>query len=87
MAIRRYTGKMLREDVDKINGWCADDGIPVRLIVQGRNGYQAIDEYPVDESGLRIGTYVNRNVCCGSSRECGHAASQWYNEQHRKYGV
>ena len=77
----RYTISNLRTDIAKINDWCKSDGIPVRLIEQGRNGYQAIDEYPVDANGDRIGTYVNRNVCSGSSRECSQAAFAWYGAQ------
>ena len=81
----RYTISNLRTDVAKINDWCKSDGIPVRLIEQGRNGYQAIDEYPVDADGNREGTGVNRNVCCGTSRECAHEAEAWYNQMHRRY--
>jgi len=75
----RYTITTLRADVAKINGWAADDGLSVRLEIGGRYGYQAIDEYPVNADGEREGTCINRNVECGSSRECGFAAYKWYN--------
>ena len=74
----RYTIKSLRRDIDKINEWLADDGSTIRLIEQGRNGYQAVDEYSVDADGNRIGSGVNRNVCCGSSRECYFEAISHY---------
>jgi hypothetical protein len=74
----RFTIIDLRRDIAKINGWLAEEGCPFRLIEQGRNGYQAVDEYPVDADGNRQGTCVNRNVCCGTSRECSHAAFEHY---------
>ena len=76
----RFTITDLRVAVKKINEWCAEDGIPFRLIEQGRNGYQAIDEYSTELDGRRIGSGVNRNVCCGTSRECADAAHMWHNE-------
>ena len=75
----RYTVCALRDNVDKINGWLKDGGYTTRLEAGGRNGYQAIDEYSVDADGDRIGSGVNRNVCCGTSRECGDAAYDYYN--------
>ncbi|MHC4705123.1 MAG: hypothetical protein ACYTFQ_31625 [Planctomycetota bacterium] len=84
MARARYTVRNLRDDIDRINDWCYYDNIPLRLEVGGRNGYQAVDEYPVDADGKRIGTGVNRNVECGSSRECSHAAFAWYGAQVQK---
>ena len=74
----RYTVKTLSNHVDKINGWLKDSGYTGRLEVGGRNNYQAVDEYSVDADGNRIGSGVNRNVCCGTSRECGDAADFYY---------
>ena len=74
MARARYTVSTLRSEIDKINGYLEYDGIPVRFEAGGRNGYQAVDEYSVDADCARIGSGVDRTVCCGSSRECGDAA-------------
>ena len=76
----RYTITTLRDDVDKINDWASSDGLLVRLVINGRNGYQAIDEYNVGAEGVRDGGHVNRNVEAGSSRDCGAAAYRWYSE-------
>jgi hypothetical protein len=79
----RFTITDLRKAIVKINGWMEDEGWPGRLEEHGRNGYQAIDEYSVDADGNRIGSGVNRNVCCGSSRECSNAAYAHYDFLYR----
>jgi hypothetical protein len=84
MTRSRYTVSDLRADLEKINGWCDNDKIPLHLKLQSRNGYQAIDEYPVDADGNRIGIHINRNVEVGSSRECSRAAFAWYGAQVQK---
>ena len=66
----RITVVTLRAEVDRINDCLARDGIRERLVVGGRYGYQAVDEYTVDADGKRIGSWVNRTVCAGTSREC-----------------
>lgn len=66
----RVTVKTLRYVVAEINDCLARDGIRERLEVGGRNGYQAVDEYTVDADGKRIGSWVNRTVCTGTSRQC-----------------
>jgi hypothetical protein len=78
MARSRFTVVDLRSDIAKINGWLESEGAPFRLETGGRNGYQAVDEYPVDSAGSRIGTGVNRNVECGSSKDCSLAAFRHY---------
>ena len=83
----RFTITDLRRDVVKINGWMEEHGWPERLEERGRNGYQAIDEYSVDAEGNRIGSGVNCNVCCGSSRECSHAAHAHYSDLHRQHAT
>lgn len=80
----RYTKNRLQEDIDKINGWLKDDGSTVRLEAGGRNGYTAVDQYSVDSDCNRIGSGVDRNVCCGSPRECCDAAHDVYNIEYRK---
>lgn len=80
----RYTEKTLGEYVEKVNGWLAEDGFETRLEHSPRNGYQAIDEYSVDDKGERIGSGVNRNIECGSPRECGDAAREYYNREYGK---
>lgn len=70
----KFTIKNLRNDIAKINGWLEAAGCRERLIEQGRNGYQAVDEYSVNDDGSRKGTWVNCNIGCGTSRECSRAA-------------
>ena len=81
----RYTVCDLRQDVAKVNDWAEKDGFPVRLECGGRNGYQAVDEYPVNVDGARVGSGVNRTVQTGSSKDCGFAALDWYSNCSRKY--
>lgn len=78
MARTRFTIIKLRNGIERINGWLADAGALVRFEVSGRNGYQAVDEYPVDADGNRIGTGVNRMVGSGTSRETHDAAYTAY---------
>ena len=75
---RRCTPKQLEHEVTRINGLLAEMGVDTRVESHGRNGYQAVDEYSVDTHGNRIGSGVNRNVCCGTSRECGDAIDHYY---------
>lgn len=77
----RFTVKDLRSVIADINVLL--EGSPIRLIVGGRNGCQAVDEYPVDTDGNRIGSGINRNVCCGTSKECAFAAWQHYGRRER----
>jgi hypothetical protein len=65
----RYTITNLRADIAEINGWLAEADALVRFEECGRNGYQAVDEYEVDETGQRIGSGCTRNIGCGTSRE------------------
>jgi hypothetical protein len=83
----RFTITDLRRDIVKINGWMEDEGWPERFIEQGRNGYQAVDEYSVDANGVRIGSGVNRMICGGSSRECSAAAYAEYGALHRRHAM
>jgi len=78
----RYTPKRLDEDINKINGWLEDCGSTRRLESQGRNGYQAIDQFSVDESGKRVGSWIDRNIRCGTSRECHEAALEFYHAEY-----
>ena len=81
----RFTITDLRRAIVKINGWMKEEGWPERFIEQGRNGYQAVDEYSVDADDNRIGSGVNRNICCGTSRECGYAVHAEYGSLHRQH--
>jgi hypothetical protein len=65
----RFGPKQLEESVQRYNEAMAADGVLKRFVVGGRNGYQAADEYTVDADGNRIGSGVDRNVGCGTSRE------------------
>ena len=76
----RVTVKVLRDAIYDINEFFKVKGFSVRLECGGRNGYQAVDEYSVHPDGTRKGSGVDRNVCCGSSRECTHAAWERYYE-------
>jgi len=75
----RVTVVTLRNVVAEINDLLEDAGLSTRLEAGGRNGYQAIDEYSVLPDGSREGSGCNRNVCCGSSRECVAAAYAYWN--------
>jgi len=74
----RFTVKQLEETIAKINGWLKEAGATKRFIVGGRNGYQAVDEYTVKDD-VRVGSGVNGNVGCGTSRECSQHAHDHYN--------
>jgi hypothetical protein len=75
----RVTIATLRASIVTINDWLEKAGHSVRLEEGGRNGYQAVDEYSVHADGSRKGSGCNRNVCCGSSRECVAAAYDHWN--------
>ena len=74
----RYTVATLRTAIAKINDSLLREGSDTLLDQGGRNGYQAVDEYSVDSDGNRIGSGITRNICCGTSRECGDAAWSYY---------
>ncbi len=84
MARRRYTAKALAEQIETINGWLKDAGSLIRFETGGRNGYNAVDEYSVDADGNRIGSGVNRNIGCGTPRECAEYAETAYSNEYRK---
>ena len=83
MARRRFTVRDLRDTVQKVNGWLESDGSLIRFEAGGRNGYQAVDEYSVDENGKRVGSGCNRNVACGTSRECADYTEAAYSNEYR----
>lgn len=71
----KYTVRNLRADVDAINDCLKELGCDTRLECIGRYGYQAVDEYPVDSAGCRIGDgCVLRTVESGTASSCGTAA-------------
>lgn len=78
----------MRRKLDKkiytVNRWLEGDGFSVRLVSNGRNGYIAIDEYPVWPDGTRRGSCVNRTVCYGSAEKCAIAAERYYGELYRR---
>lgn len=79
MARRNVTVKDLRNEIDKINGYLAEDNFSFRLREAGRNGYQAVDAYFVHPDGTPHEDGAVRNVCCGTSRECIEKAWTCYN--------
>ena len=81
----RYTITDLRDYVKNVNGWMAEINSDIRFETNGRNGYQAVDQYRVDENGDRIGSGVDRNVATGSSRECSNALSDHYGHLYRTH--
>ena len=83
MARARYTVAKLEARIERINEWLESDGSMIRMEVGGRNGYTAIDEYSVDADGNRIGSGCNRNVGCGSPRECSEYAETAYSNEYR----
>ena len=62
----RYTISDLRNDVARYNGYLEEMGSSVRFREQGRNGYQAIDEYEIQAGGSWS---CMRMVGGGTSRE------------------
>lgn len=77
----KYTERVLRAAIRDINDNLELYKCSLRLEYGGRNGYQAVDEYSVYPDGTRNGSGVNRNICCGTPRECGNAAWEWYYKQ------
>ena len=67
--MKRFTPKQLTELVTELNQSLIDNKIKKQFECGGRNGYQAVDEYSIDDTNQRIGSGVDRNVTCGSSRE------------------
>jgi hypothetical protein len=82
---RCYTVTNLRREINEINEHLAECGSRKRLEECGRNGYQAIDAYTVDENG-RVSSGIDFNVQCGSSRECGDAARAFYYNEYDRIG-
>ena len=65
----RYGPKQLEIDVARLNTELRDLFCLKRFEVGARNNYQTVDEYSVNENGERIGSGVDSNVACGTSRE------------------
>jgi len=63
----RYTVTVLRYLIERKNRHQLESGSPYYFVEQGRNGYQAIDLYRIDEDG-RESCY--RMLVGGTSREC-----------------
>ena len=63
----RVTPKDLRDHVEYWNLKLETNGADIRFKEQGRNGYQAVDEYEL--SKRQDGDTCSRNVGCGTSRE------------------
>lgn len=80
----RFTVKDLRETCDQYNGYLTECGSLKRVECGGRNGYQAVDVYSVNEDGARTNSGVDRNLEAGSSRECANAVSDFYNAEYRR---
>ena len=67
--MQRFTKTDLAAGIDDLNNQLEAAGALIRYEVGGRNGYQAVDEYPIDVAGNRVGSHVNRMVGSGSSRQ------------------
>ena len=80
--MKRYTANQLYDDINDLNIWLESSGCTIRLVAGGRNNYSAVDEYSVDDDGQRIGSGVNRNVMCGTPRECLQES-----KQHASYAI
>jgi hypothetical protein len=80
----RYTAKQLEKYIDQVNVWLESAGSTIRFETGGRNGYDAVDEYSVDADGVRIGSGVNRNVGCGTPKECSDYAECAYSDEYRR---
>lgn len=68
MSRPRFTVVDLRKKVDEYNVNLIKAGIRIQFFVQGRNGYQAVDEYDTDKDGKHISSGC-QTVGCGTSRE------------------
>lgn len=63
----RLTVADLRNAVESVNRELFESGSNYFLKEGGRNGYQAVDLYAVEENGE---ISCERNLVCGTSREC-----------------
>jgi len=63
----RYLPSDLKKDVVRYNRYLAESGTSWFFVMQGRNGYQAIDIHYVTETGR---TVCQTMLVGGSSREC-----------------
>jgi len=66
--MKRYTSKALQHDVDYFNVRLESYGSLKRIECGHRNGYNAADEYSVDDKGIRIGSGVDRMIAGGAPR-------------------
>jgi hypothetical protein len=83
MARTRYTKGDLKARVEKINRWLDELTSTIRFEVGGRNGYTAVDQYSIHADGSRIGSGCDRNVGCGTPRECAEYAEDAYSTEYR----
>lgn len=65
----RITITDLRKAIDKVNVELAESKSCYYLKEQGRNGYQAVDVYVINDKGAHK---CSSNLVCGTSRECIH---------------
>lgn len=70
--MKRYTGKNLESDVASINQKLETLGAPLRLVVGYRYNYTAIDLATPEQLARHC---CQRNLECGSPRECLAAAN------------
>lgn len=81
--MKRITYKALEADCTQLNAQMKDAGINWLLIPGQRNGYTAVDIATPEQ---RETGAVQRNLECGSPRECLAAAHQFVNQQYAKQG-
>ena len=79
--MKRYTIKDLRQAISRYNRFLCESGTNWFFVESGRNGYQAVDLYYVNEFGKSI---CQRMLVGGTSRECQTDTFQEYN---RLYGT
>jgi hypothetical protein len=65
MKRSKFTIADLRKNVEEINESFKDLGINKVFVINGRNGYQAVDAYEMVDGKLECCT----NVGCGTSKE------------------
>lgn len=68
----RYTAKIAQESIEAINLRLADLKHTYYLKMQGRNGYQGLDEYRKDNDRCV------RTIATGTPRECVTAANEYF---------
>ena len=77
--MKRYTIVDLRQAISRYNRFLCESGTNWFFVESGRNGYQAVDVYYVNELGKSI---CQRMLVGGTSRECQTDTFREFNSLH-----